>query len=528
MAVAVPLGSIGTGGFLMSSKQVAHVQTPMPATEQAGPGVGEAPLSNDQLASEFRSGRGPATIARADPPPGGPVEVPTEGQTVNQLGIVAHDGSPALQVRSEPSTSADNVVGTFPFNTTLQVMKRMDGGWLFVSSPTGLIGYVAAQYVWTEPEHVLPEPNAKLHRVDNNQAAIGIAEQYYRQHADDWGQDLRFYVNVLAEVNGIRAGDDWENVHFRAGQFIWVPSVEFARGMQGSVSSGSISYEAADSIGVAGAIERVGQLVDDFQLAIQLSGQHIPGAIARHVERSLIAVLESLMLLAVGAVALVAVTTAVGAAIGALGGGVGAAPGAAAGFEVGIALLHWLGLGFLVVWLADAVGRVGGAFAAFFGAVWNANGDRAQVEGAAVAFAEAIGTLCGVLIEALVMWAASVGVSAAVGALRGTQVGRAFGETRLNHWLTERLGNVRSGEAALNTPSRPGVRCGARVSSVRPKEARSGSSPRSRTTSRPCCSPKRCRHDSRSSWGGSALRTESESTPPRSRRARSHPWIWRS
>jgi hypothetical protein len=68
--------------------------------------------------------------------------------------------------------------------------------------------------------------------------------------------------------------------------------------------------------------------------------------VARHVEASVVAILESLLWPAVGTVAQLAITTVLGAAIGALAGGVGAAPGAAGGLEVGMTLLEWIGLGF--------------------------------------------------------------------------------------------------------------------------------------------------------------------------------------
>jgi hypothetical protein len=303
----------------------------------------------------------------------------------------------------------------------------------------------------------MPEPNARLHKVAGGDKgyAINIARHYYGEVADKWGSDLRFYVNVLGAVNHLRVPDSvdgWKTVQFQADAYIWIPSVEFARSLHGALNSGSRTYELASAIGIEGILERVGELISDFKEAIRLSGKYIPAAVARHVEQSVVSILESLLWMAVGAVALLAITTVIGAAIGALAGGVGAAPGAAAGFEVGMALLEWIGLGFLIAWIGNAVVRIGAAFGGFFGAVWNARGDKAALDRAARAFAEAIGTLAAVFIEALVMWAISVGVKAAVGKLKGTALGRQFGESRLGEWLEQRTKSYKAGESPLPGP----------------------------------------------------------------------------
>lgn len=400
-----------------------------------------------------------AAVSRQDDASGGeptaPVAIPPGGEIIEQVGIVAWDHSPELRLRATPSTTGDNVLGRLLFNTHLQVIKRFPGDWLFVSTRDGRMGYVAASYIWFGPEHALPEPTARLHRVEAGVpgTAIAIAERYYRDVASDWGQDLRFYVNVLAAVNHLTVPssvDGWRSVQFQAGQFIWIPSVQFSRSMRGQISSGSYTYETADAI--AGAFERVGELMADFGTAIALSLQYIPEAVLRHAEEAIVSILQSLLLLAVGAVAILAISTAIGAAIGALAGGVGAAPGAAVGFEVGMALIEWIGLGFLVAWIGSSIARIGAAFAAFIETVWTARGNRAVLELAAWQFADALGVLIGVLIEAIVMWAVGQGVTRAVAALRNTAIGRVFGETRLGSWLAERIARYNSGETAVPGP----------------------------------------------------------------------------
>ncbi len=393
--------------------------------------------------------------------------VPEGGTTLNKLGIVAWDGSPALRLRSSPTTEEDNVIGQLEFSTVVQMIASFTGSWVYVSTRDGRTGYCSSDYLWTSPEHTLPEPNVKLHRVESGAAgyAINIARDHYGFAADDWGQDLRFYVAVLGAMNHLDLPDSvdgWKTVRFDAGDMIWVPSQPFARGMKGQVNSGSHSYETADALGLAEGIERAGEIIEDFQTAIGLSGQYIPGAVGRHVKDSLFAMLEGLLVLAAGAVVILAVSTAIGAALGALAGGVTAAPGAAAGFEVGLAICEWLGLGFLMVWIAQSIAAIGSAFGAFLGTVWNARGDQGELERAAVELAEAIGVVAGVAVEALVLYAAAKGIPAVLGFVKGTRFGRAIGETGLGKWLGERVGRVHDGESPLPGPKEAMLRTRAR------------------------------------------------------------------
>lgn len=382
-----------------------------------------------------------------------PMSVPAGGKDVNKVGIVAWAGAPALRLRSAPSTGAGKVLSELAFNTRLQVIKEFPGKWYFVSTQAGQLGYVARDHIKTN----LPEPGAKLHKVEAGPPgfAISIAEQYFGKYADDWGQDLRFYVNVLAWVNKRPVPDStsgWKSLQFRAGEMIWIPTMTFARGLRGVVNSGSRSYNALDAVGLAGFLERAGELWADVSSAVSLSMKYLPAAIRRHVEEALWSILEAMAMLLVGAAAVLAISTALGAAIGALAGGAGAAPGAAAGFEVGMVLLNWLGLGFLAVWIGQSLVKVGSAFGKFLGQIWNARGDATKVDAAARQFAEAIGVLCGVLLEALVMWAASIGASKAMGILRGTRFGKGFQSSAAGEWLARRVDAVKGGKTKIPTP----------------------------------------------------------------------------
>jgi hypothetical protein len=348
---------------------------------------------------------------------------PTPGAIpVNKVGVVDWDGTPELRLRSSPKTDDASVIGHLAFSTHVQVIARMPGKWYRVSTSDGQLGYVASDYVRTDP----PEPLAGRHRVEGGAkgSAIAIAEHYYGAKAKDWGQDLRFYVNVLAWANNKHVPDTvdgWRSVKFEAGDKIWIPSQPFAYSLRGVLNSGSQSYEALDAVGLAGVIERLGELSEDLGAAIANSGKYMGEAIGRHVDQALWNVVTSLALMMVSAVALMATLSAIGGAIG-------GPAGAAAGFQLSLLLLKWLGLAFLIKWIAEAVANIATTFVKFLRSVWNARGDEHKLDGAGRDFAEAIGTLMGTIIEALVLWAASVGIGAAVGKLRSTRLGRSLGE----------------------------------------------------------------------------------------------------
>lgn len=97
----------------------------------------------------------------------------------------------------------------------------------------------------------------------------------------------------------------------------------------------------------------------------------------------------------------------------------------------------------LLNWAIESLWEVSAAFARFLGMVWDARGSAAALERAAQEFAEAIATLLSVLMEGVLMLAASRGVAWMVRTLRGTATGRAIGETRMAQWFNERLDGFR-------------------------------------------------------------------------------------
>ena len=381
-------------------------------------------------------------------------QIPQGGTDVGKIGVVDWDGDPQLRLRSSPETTDDsNIITGLEFSTLVQVIKSFPVDWYFVSTPTGDMGYCSSQYVRTD----LPEPNARRHRVASGTpgTAIAIAEHYYGQYADNWGQDLRFYVAVLAWANKISIPDHywgWKQVHFQAGQKIWVPSQRFAYSLRGSVNSGSLSYNALDTIGLAGFIERIAELWDDFNKALDYSDQFKAKAMQVRIEQAAIGLVEGLISMIKMAVAILAISTAIGALIGAFAGGVGAAPGAAAGFEVGMVILEWLGLGMLVMWIGEALIQLGEAFGSFLSMVWNARGDDKKLQQAGYLWADAIALMIAKILEGLLMLVMAKGLPKGFEALRGTRLGRAMGETEAMKWLGERSAKVKSGESPIPGP----------------------------------------------------------------------------
>jgi hypothetical protein len=358
-----------------------------------------------------------------------PVDLPRDGRTIGALGLVAWDGSPPLRLRASPGTEHDNVIGALPWNTRVQVIREFPGDWYFVATLDGRIGYVAKTYIKTP----LPEPGALLHRVEPGIAgnAISIAAKYASQPAQ-----LRAMVVALGALNGRRA-HNWHDVQFDAGDLIWVPSIAFADAFAGAGSNLSLD-----------------EFWNDLGSAVSKSFRYIPEEVASHVEAGAVDALESLLLLVLGGAAALVLGTLAGAAIGTLFAGVGFVGGAAIGFEVTLAILNWLGLGMLILWVGQEVAIIGRRLGEFLGAVWNAHGDEHQLEHAARLLASAIGELCGALSEAVILWAMSVGVTKALHLLRTSRYGAKFNTTEFGEWLNKRVSRVRAGEKLeLNTPT---------------------------------------------------------------------------
>lgn len=195
------------------------------------------------------------------------------GTPVAKIGLVSNDDG--VNLRDVPANGS-TVLRRLDLNQRLFVERELTGGWLRVVIDGQEEGYVAASHVTTD----LPEPNAKLHRLKSGEHALRLVRQYFKGDAIKWGQDERFYTNVLVRINedagrhGIykdAADDPWEATKTKAGSQIWIPSPEFAQSLHGVVSSGSISYEAY----VAAGGPAVVQMLRDAFDAVWADGQGV-------------------------------------------------------------------------------------------------------------------------------------------------------------------------------------------------------------------------------------------------------------
>jgi LysM repeat protein len=202
-----------------------------PSTSRSAPPLVRS--SRSPILERPTGGRGPGKL-RAD-----------QSTLIADIGRVSNAQGVNLRARPEPSAA---IKKKLPFNTRLFVGRELPGNWFFVTLADGTFGYAYSKYITLHP----PEPAASLHWIKPGESALQIVKQYYKGDAIKWGQDERYYVNVLVEANrhknpsGIykpSATADWSQTRTRQGYLIWIPSVAFANSLKGKVSSGSITYE---------------------------------------------------------------------------------------------------------------------------------------------------------------------------------------------------------------------------------------------------------------------------------------------
>lgn len=196
---------------------------------------------------------------------------------------------------------------------------------------------------------------------------------------------------------------------------------------------------------------RVGYVADAWTLA---RTRHAGPAIVRQVGADFYAVVEGLLTGLLMAVGVLLTTTALGALIGggvgALAGGVGAVPGAAAGAKIGLIvgnwILVWLGVGFLMVYLAEHVGAMGEKFKAGILGAWESRGSPAALDAAARQLADGIGLFFSLLLQALVAYLThQAGQGKAAAALQTLRESVLFKRCpRLQAWLIENYPRLRA------------------------------------------------------------------------------------
>lgn len=157
---------------------------------------------------------------------------------VGQIGAVFDDGG--VYLRDAPNEKTSRILTKLAFATRFFAESELSGGWYKVRVLSGGSGYVAKHLV-----RLAPEPGARLHKIQAGESVIGIAEGAYKK-AVRGDEDLRFYVNVLSYVNPTAIPKPTQDASWKTAKAlknfaIWIPSVEFARTLHGTVGSGSIT-----------------------------------------------------------------------------------------------------------------------------------------------------------------------------------------------------------------------------------------------------------------------------------------------
>ncbi|TME47197.1 MAG: hypothetical protein E6I56_04845 [Chloroflexi bacterium] len=203
------------------------------------------------------------------------VAPPTEGTEIDRMGVVDQDGtkskdsSPGLNLRAGPGESSVTIA-RLENNEHVLVKRDMSGGWAYVIVTDGpyktSTGYVAGAYLNTNmpPDPSAPDPGATLYRIAANERAHDFVRRQYGAATQVKGQDERFFTNVLQFVND-RAGRhfvvtksktkkvgsmdvDVDDKELVAGGQIWVPSLDFALSLKGTVSAGSWQRDAVEKL----------------------------------------------------------------------------------------------------------------------------------------------------------------------------------------------------------------------------------------------------------------------------------------
>jgi hypothetical protein len=196
-------------------------------------------------------------------------------------------------------------------------------------------------------------------------------------------------------------------------------------------------YLTAQEIRLPTLPERVESVVRTYFLALRLA----PGAVYRETGYQLDQIKAGLLpgllqMLAVLGISVVA-GAAAGTAIGFFLGGVGAAPGAVMGaelgLEIGIAVLTWLGLGFLVVTIGQDMGELTGVLMSGIRQAWQApehHHPQFEINRAAEDLARAEGILFRLILQGLLAYVLKNGAVSASQAALSTGQTIARGGTR--------------------------------------------------------------------------------------------------
>jgi hypothetical protein len=224
-------------------------------------------------------------------PDAGTVAPPTEGKTVDRIGVVDAKKTGGLTLRENWTDKSPPIGGIRALvhgKTHVYVQKDMGHGWFYVAvldEPLkGATGYVAGAYINTDmpPDPSQPDAKAELHTVQAGEQGHVFVRNHpaYRGETQKKGQDERFFTNVLLHVNelkkkkgvykktvlrmkpGMLVPMQVEEVWLQAGEDIWVPSLEFALSLKGKVSAGSWARDWWEKVkGFAEKVAGVGAFI---------------------------------------------------------------------------------------------------------------------------------------------------------------------------------------------------------------------------------------------------------------------------
>ncbi|HWO26787.1 MAG TPA: DUF4157 domain-containing protein [Kofleriaceae bacterium] len=384
---------------------------------------------------------GPA-VAEIQRAPHDPPQTPPQTSAAR----VAFVREAGLNLRAGPDQKAASLK-KMKFGQRVHVLEDSGTGeWLKIAV-LGQTGYVYKPRVHFPSQDLIEkDPGLTLIKVKPGQTFWGLVKETYGIQGNESSRDqnINHFINAIRTVNpkpeafkvktdilddignAAVSGRDASDTELIAGVDLWIPSFGVAAKMD--VGSGTVTGE------VARYAKKFQQKIDDFGAACRASGKYILPAIGRHAGEMAMGMLQGLVDFALDAAKILAGSTAVGALLGSFFGGVGAVPGAEIGFEVGLLILHYYGLYMLaeaVLGVADQLLLQLGQFIAL---AWEANGDKAKIEKAGEALAEALGIFGSALLVVVAAWLLKRGAKA----LNKTKFAQKVGETRLAKWFEER------------------------------------------------------------------------------------------
>jgi hypothetical protein len=207
----------------------------------------------------------------------------TPGEDSSALQLIRRvDAFEGVHLRSQPSGAKNG--GLLPFGTLVAVSRKTEKGWYYVTvlpdeapegetaipAPVAASGFIESYHVASK----MPEPSARLHKVQSGELLKDIAAKYYK-HGFQWGHDARVFVQAIYHANKDRDAvfrqqadlsvnhealstskiDDalvfWKEARVTAGQGLWMPSNAFVNGLKsaGAIHQASISKTVWDHTG---------------------------------------------------------------------------------------------------------------------------------------------------------------------------------------------------------------------------------------------------------------------------------------